>query len=319
MTSSIISRLAPSVEYQTVISKPNHLYLWWWFDIIACINNCRCSWTRYYASFYYLSIHIKQSKANRGNFTSAILHKTISSIFPTQITAVSGNLLTINVIAMTSYYNKTLTKLGFRSHHYNSAVDALSYKLYGEFLRNIMIPSASLIEYMHYLYPNYDKEEYNAVHLRFGGDLADVPVFVEFLPLKSFPLILRCIKQLPQPKKLYVASDSVKMKMRLAKRLTQYSLIYSKNQTIPADTQMMQNSLVSYATFSAVAELYILGHGKHCVMTTRSTYSLAMCALTGKKPIIIEPKLQICDNETYSIFIKFRVSYITIMIPFVQS
>ena len=267
----------------------------------------------YYASFYYLSVYERLSSDNRANFTSAILNSTISSIFPTQITAVSGNLLTINMIAMTSYYNNTLTKLGFRSHHHNSAIDELTYNLYGEFLRNIMIPSASLREYMHYLYPNYEREEYNAVHLRFGGNLADVPVFIEFLPLKSFPLILQCIKQLPQPKKLYVASDSVKMKMRLAKNLTQYSLIYSKNQTIPADTQMMQNSLVSYATFSAVAELYILGHGKHCVMTTRSTYSLAMCALTGQKPIIIEPKLQICDNETYSIFIKFRVSYTIIM------
>ena len=111
-----------------------------------------------------------------------------------------------------------------------------------------MIPSASLIEYMHYLYPNYDKEEYNAVHLRFGGDLADVPVFVEFLPLKSFPLILRCIKQLPKPKKLYVASDSVKMKMRLAKRLTQYSLIYFQE---PDDSSRYTNdaeqfSLVCY-------------------------------------------------------------------------
>ena len=151
------------------------------------------------------------------------------------------------------------------------------------------------------------------MHLRFGGDLADVPVFVEFMSLKSFPLILKCIKHLPQPNKLYVASDSVKMKAKLARSLSNYSLIYSKNQTIPADTQMktipadtqmMQSNFVSYATFSAVAELYILGHGKHCVMTTRSTYSLAMCALTGKRPIIIEPKEKICDTKTYSIFIK---------------
>ena len=167
-----------------------------------------------------------------------------------------------------------------------------------------MIPSTSLREYMHYLYPNYDKEEYNSVHLRFGGDLADIPVFIEFMSLKSFPLILDCIKLLPQPNKLYVASDSVKMKAKLARSLSNYSLIYSKNQTIPADTQMMQSNFVSYATFSAVAELYILGHGKHCVMTTRSTYSLAMCALTGKRPIIIEPKEKICDTKTYSIFIK---------------
>ena len=136
------------------------------------------------------------------------------------------------------------------------------------------------------------------MHLRFGGDLADVPVFVEFMSLESFPLILKCIKLLPRPNKLYVASDSVKMKAKLARNLPHYSLIYSKNQTIPADTQMMQNNFVSYATFSAVAELYILGHGKRCVMTTRSTYSLAMCALTGQRPIIIEPKKRICDIET---------------------
>ena len=84
---------------------------------------------------------------------------------------------------------------------------------------------------------------------------------------------------------------------------------------------MMQSNFVSYATFSAVAELYILGHGKRCVMTTRSTYSLAMCALTGKRstyslamcaltgkrPIIIEPKEKICDTKSYSDFILFCV------------
>ena len=261
----------------------------------------------YYSSFYYLSFHSRQSSADRANFTSAVLNNTISSIFPTRITAVSGNLLTIQLIAMTSTFNNTLTKLGFHSHHSNSEIDELAYNLYGEFLRNIMIPSTSLREYMHYLYPNYDKEEYNSVHLRFGGDLADVPVFVEFMSLESFPLILDCIKLLPQPNKLYVASDSVIMKDRLAGNLTNYSLIYSKNQTIPADTQMMQSNIVSYATFSAVAELYILGHGKRCVMTTRSTYSLAMCALTGKRPIIIEPKENICDTETYSDLILFCV------------
>ena len=145
------------------------------------------------------------------------------------------------------------------------------------------------------------------MHLRFGGDLADIPVFVEFMSLESFPLILDCIKLLPQPNKLYVASDSVKMKAKLARSLSNYSLIYSKNQTIPADTQMMQSNFVSYATFSAVAELYILGHGKRCVMTTRSTYSLAMCALTGKRPIIIEPKEKICDTKSYSDLILFCV------------
>ena len=261
----------------------------------------------YYSSFYYLSFHSRQSSSDRANFTSAVLNNTISSLFPTRITAVSGNFLTMKTIAMTSTFSHSLTKLGLKSHHSNSAIDDLACILYGEFLRNIMIPSTSLREYMHYLYPNYDNEEYNSVHLRFGGDMADVPVFVEFMSLKSLPLILKCIKLLPQPNKLYVASDSVKMKAKLARSLSNYSLIYSKNQTIPADTQMMQNNFVSYATFSAVAELYILGHGKRCVMTTRSTYSLAMCALTGKRPIIIEPKENICDTKSYSDLILFCV------------
>ena len=69
----------------------------------------------------------------------------------------------------------------------------------------------------------------------------------------------------------------------------------------------MVEKVLTLSTFSAVAELYILGHGKRCVMTTRSTYSLAMCALTGKRPIIIEPKEKICDTETYSDLILFRV------------
>ena len=247
------------------------------------------------------------SKADREKFTEAVVNHTISLIFPTQVTTVTGNSLTIKAVARSSYYNDTLTHLGFRSHLKNTTIDALAYNLYGEFLRKIMVPSPSLIQYMHYLYPNFDKEEYNSVHLRFGGDLADIPVFVEFMSMKSFSLIIKCIKILPQLNKLYVASDSLIMKDRLAKKLTNYTLIYSKNQTIPADTQMMQNNLVSYATFSAVAELYILGHGKRCVMTTRSTYSLAMCALTGKKPIIIEPKKRICDTRTYSSFINFTI------------
>ena len=247
------------------------------------------------------------SKPDREKFTDAVVNHTISSLFPTKITTVTGNSLTIKAVASSSFYNNTLTHLGFKSHRKNMTVVALAYNLYGEFLRKIMIPSSSLIQYMHYLYPKFDKEEYNSVHLRFGGDLADIPVFIEFMSMDSLSLIIQCISLLPRLNKLYVASDSLIMKDRLARNLTNYTLIYSKNQTIPADTQMMQNNLVSYATFSAVAELYILGHGKRCVMTTRSTYSLAMCALTGKKPIIIEPKKQVCDTKTYSSFIDFTI------------
>ena len=100
----------------------------------------------YYSSFYYLSFHSRQSSSDRANFTSAVLNNTISSIFPTRITAVSGNFLTMKTIAMTSAFNNTLTKLGFHSYHSNSAIDDLAYNLYGEFLRNIMIPSTICIQ-----------------------------------------------------------------------------------------------------------------------------------------------------------------------------
>mgnify|MGYP000118764874 CR=1 FL=1 len=130
------------------------------------------------------------SKPDREKFTDAVVNHTISSLFPTKITTVTGNLLTIKAVACSSYYNNTLTHLGFKSHFKNSTVVALAYNLYGEFLRKIMIPSESLIQYMHYLYPNYDKEEYNSVHLRFGGDLADIPVFIEFMSMDSLSLII---------------------------------------------------------------------------------------------------------------------------------
>ena len=208
---------------------------------------------------------------------------------------------------MSPYYYNTLTNLRFKSQLRKCTIEAKTYFTYGEFLKNIMVPSKSLIEYMHFLYPNFDKEKYNSVHLRFGGNLADIPVFVEFMTIDSLNLIIKCIHFLPKNSLIYIASDSLIMKKKLDNVLKEYKLVYSTNQTIPADTQMMKSNLVSYATFSAVAELYILGHGQQCIMTTRSTYSLAMCALTGKKPIIILPKNNVCDTHTYSDYIDSSV------------
>lgn len=90
-------------------------------------------------------------------------------------------------------------------------------------------------------------------------------------------------------------------------KITDYKCIYSTNRTIPSDTQMLKTNLVSYATFSAVAELYILGHGKQCIMAPGSTYSLAMCAMIGVQPISIVSNKNICDNSTFGNEINFHV------------
>lgn len=234
------------------------------------------------------------------NFTRAVWKKNPDIIFPTHVTAVIGNALTIRLIAMSRFFYGTLSDLGFVSHVTRKSINDKAYFLYGEFLHKIMVPSASLTDYMHLLYPRYDQEEYNSIHLRMGGEIADVPVFIVFMPPSALGTILKCIKKLGNQKRIYVASDSVIMKEMLSKNLTSYELIYSTNATIPADTQMLKDDIVSYATFSAVAEMYILGHGKRCLMTPRSTYSLAACALTGRKPIIINHNSMSCSSTIHT-------------------
>ena len=231
----------------------------------------------------------------------------MSLIFPTHITALIGEAMTIKLIAMSPLYYHFLDKLGFTAHRKNLTIEAMTYYLYGEFLRNIMVPSAKLMEYIHIMYPNYDQKDYCSIHLRFGGKLADVPVSKVFLNNNSVSTILQCIKLLPNHYNLYVASDSLVMKYRLKNELSEYNCIFSSNRTIPADTQMLKTNLVSYATFSAVAELYILGHGKQCIMTPGSTYSLAMCAMTGVRPISIVSDKNMCDNSTFGNEINFPV------------
>ena len=243
----------------------------------------------------------------RVKFTKAVLSNNISYIFPTYVTAITGHSLTIKLIAMNPEYYDTLDDMGFTAHRNRISVEAKTYFLYGEFLKNIMVPTSNLRQYMDFIFPDFDKKEYNSIHLRFGGKLADVPVIAIFLPENSTQSIEKCINLLPRLKKIYVASDSLKMKKELSKSIRGYDIIFSSNLTIPADTQMMKTSLVSYATFSAVAELYILGNGKQCIMTPGSTYSLAMCALTGKMPIIIIPENNTCDIKTYGGEINYTV------------
>lgn len=258
-----------------------------------------------YSSLHCLSRHVPLRHSSRVNFTNAVLNNDMSIIFPTHITAIIGQAMTIKLIAMCPLYYRILDELGFTAHRKNMSIDAMTYYLYGEFLRNIMIPSLRLRQYMHTIYPNYDKDKYCSIHLRFGGKLADVPVSKVFLKQNSVNTTLQCIKLLPKHCKLYIASDSLEMKNRLLLNLTDYERIYTSNKTIPADTQMLKSSLVSYATFTAVGELYILGHGRHCIMTPGSTYSLAMCAMTGAQPISVMSNKYMCDNSTFGAEINF--------------
>ena len=51
---------------------------------------------------------------------------------------------------------------------------------------------------------------------------------------------------------------------------------------------------VYIATYSAVADIYILGNSQQCIMTEDSTLAYAICAITGKPPVIIPWTRQKC-------------------------
>ena len=59
-------------------------------------------------------------------------------------------------------------------------------------------------------------------------------------------------------------------------------------------SQLNNMEFVYIATYSAVADIYILGNSQQCIMTEDSTLAYAICAITGKPPVIIPWTRQKC-------------------------
>ena len=77
-------------------------------------------------------------------------------------------------------------------------------------------------------------------------------------------------------------------------RLEGKNVSFVNETSLFSDTQLNNMEGVFIATYSAVADIYILGNSQQCIMTEDSTFAYAGCAITGKPPIIIPLKKQVC-------------------------
>ena len=67
-------------------------------------------------------------------------------------------------------------------------------------------------------------------------------------------------------------------------------VIYVNEETLYSDTQVMNIDSVVIATYTAVADLYILGNSQTCLMTRGSTFAYTGCAISRRIPYIISMK-----------------------------
>ena len=80
----------------------------------------------------------------------------------------------------------------------------------------------------------------------------------------------------------------------LKKNLKNRNVSFVNEKVLFSDTQVMNLDSVSIATYTAVADLYILGKSKSCIMTKDSTFAFAGCAISGNPPITLKMKGDKC-------------------------
>ena len=212
---------------------------------------------------------------------------TLDQIFPTRITAVIGNFLLLKFVINLKEYQDILLHNGIVSFQKRISSSLQQYYCYGEFLRNVMPITDLTKQIMRMRYPIVDTQSFDAIQLRMGGRLSDFPLDQQWLSIRSLAVAVRCIEAHFQTNNIYVASDSMYAKNYLKRNLTDRNVSFVNEKALFSDTQIMTLDSVSIATYTAVADLYILGKSKSCIMTSGSTFAFAGCALSGNPPIIL--------------------------------
>ena len=229
----------------------------------------------------------KYLKQDLQYISNAIKSGNVDRIFPTRITAVIGNVLILrNVIDSVGYYD-ILQYNGIESYQKNVSSDLRQYYCYGEFLRNVMQITDLTKEVMKVRYPIVFEQPFDAIQLRMGGKISDYPLNQQWLSLQSLAVGVRCIESHFKTKNVYVASDSMYAKNYLKKNLKNRNVSFVNEKVLYSDTQVMSLDGASIATYTAVADLYILGKSKSCIMTSGSTFAYAGCAIAGNPPITL--------------------------------
>ena len=207
------------------------------------------------------------------------------TLFPTGITAVIGNELLMKFVIDSVGYHGILQYNGIVSYKKRYSPFVLQYYCYGEFLRNVMQITDLTKQIMRVRYPIVDTQPFDAIQLRMGGSLSDFPLVQTWLSIKSLSVAVKCVKTYFKTNNIYVASDSMYAKNYLKQNLRNRNVSFVNEKALFSDTQVMNMDSVSLATYTAVADLYILGKSKSCIMTSGSTFAFAGCALSGNPPI----------------------------------
>ena len=229
--------------------------------------------------------------------SNAIKSGNIDRLFPTRITAVIGNDLLIRFMIDSAGYRDILQHNGIESYQKNVSSYLRQYYCYGEFLRNVMQITELTKEVMKVRYPIVFEQPFDAIQLRMGGKISDYPLNQQWLSLQSLAVGVRCIESHFKTKNVYVASDSMYAKNYLKRNLKNRNVSFVNEKALFSDTQVMNLDSVSIATYTAVADLYILGKSKACIMTSGSTFAYAGCAIAGNPPITLTMKGDKCIRE----------------------
>ena len=220
----------------------------------------------------------------------AIKSGNVDRIFPTKITAVIGNAFLLGFVIDSVGYHNILKHNGIESYQKNISPDLRQYYCYGEFLRNVMQITDLTKDVMKVRYPLAFEQPFDAIQLRMGGKLSDFPLEQQWLSVTSLAVAVRCIESHFKTNNIYVASDSMYAKNYLKKNLKKRKVSFVNEKALFSDTQVMNLDTVSIATYTAVADLYILGKSKSCIMTSGSTFAFAGCAIAGNPPITLTYK-----------------------------
>ena len=213
---------------------------------------------------------------------------------PTGITAIVGYSHILRFIISTQSYHSILLASGMTGFQRNVSSHLKVYYCYGEFLRDIMRITDLTKEVMKIRYPIVFEQPYDAIQLRMGGRLSDVPMPNQYLTMKSLNVAVQCVGTYCKSSNIYVASDSIKAKLFMKSRLEGKNVSFVNEKSLFSDSQLNNMEGVYIATYSAVADIYILGNSQQCIMTEDSTFAYAGCAITGRPPIIIPLNKQVC-------------------------
>ena len=211
----------------------------------------------------------------------------VDRLYPTRITVVIGNNLLIRFMIDSAGYRDILQHNGIESYQKNVSSYLRQYYCYGEFLRNVMQITELTKEVMKARYPIVFEQPFDAIQLRMGGGISDVPMKRIWLTVRSLAVAVRCVVSHFKTNNVYVASDSMYAKNYLKRNLKNRNVSFVNEKVLYSDTQVMNLDGASIATFTAVADLYILGKSKACIMTKDSTFAYAGCAIAGNPPITL--------------------------------